>query len=81
MEAEVVERCRELKQHVVDHYAGKLDLSRLREEIAVQFGQVNVRFGELEARMARTEATLIKWFVATAFALAGTTFAIARYIP
>ena len=85
MEAEVAERFRELKQHVADHYASKLDIAKLREEMAVQFGQVHVKFAELESRMeskmTRMESTIVKWFVATSFALVSATFAIARYLP
>ena len=80
MDAEVVERFKELKQHVADHYASKLDIAILREEIAVQFGQVNLRFAEMDSKMTRLESNLIKWFVATSVALVSATFAIARYI-
>ena len=84
MEAEVADRFKELKQHVTDHYASKLDIAILREEIAVQFGQVHVKFAELESKMESKmtllESTIIKWFVATSFTLVGITFAIARYV-
>ncbi|KQQ47618.1 hypothetical protein ASF61_03030 [Duganella sp. Leaf126] len=81
MEAEVAERFRELKQHVAEHYASKLDIAKLREDMAVQFGQVNLLFAEMDAKMTRLESTIIKWFVATSFALVGATFAMARYLP
>ena len=81
MEAEVADRFKELKQHVADHYASKLDIAILREEIAVQFGQVNLSFAEMDSKMTRLESNIIKWFVATSFALVSVTFAIARYLP
>lgn len=81
MEAEVADQFKELKQHVADHYASKLDIAILREEIAVQFGQVNLRFAEMDSKMTRLESNIIKWFVATSFALVSVTFAIARYLP
>ena len=81
MEAEVADRFKELKQHVADHYASKLDIAILREEIAVQFGQVNLRFAEMDSKMTRLESNIIKWFIATSFALVSVTFAIARYLP
>jgi len=65
MEAEVADRFKELKQHVADHYASKLDIAILGEEIAVQFGQVNLRFAEMDSKMTRLESNIIKWFVAT----------------
>jgi len=81
MESEVADRFKELQQHVADHYASKLDIAILREEIAVQFGQVNLRFAEMDSKMTRLESNIIKWFVATSFALVSVTFAIARYLP
>ena len=84
MDADVVERFKEMKQNISDQCSSKVDMARLREEMAMQFGQVYVKFAELESRlelkMTRTESTLIKWFVATSFALVSVTFAIARYV-
>jgi hypothetical protein len=84
MEAEVAERFKEFKQNMTDQCSSKVDMARLREELAAQFGQVYVKFAELESRlelkMTRLEANLIKWFVATSVALVSVTFAIARYV-
>lgn len=41
MEAEVAERFREFKQNMSEQCSSKVDLARLREELAAQFGQVH----------------------------------------
>lgn len=80
MEAEVAERFKEFKQTMAEHYASKLDIAKLREEIAVQFGHVNLKLAELELKMTRLESSIVKWFMATSVTLVGMTFAIARYV-
>ena len=66
-------RHKELKEHMEKHYATKVELLTFREDVAIQFGKVHVE-------IARLETTLIKWFIATAITIAGTSFAIARYV-
>jgi hypothetical protein len=80
MEADVIERFKEVRQSMSDQCSSKVDVATLRGEIAAQFGQVYVRFAEVDIKMTRMESNLIKWFVATSFALVSVTFAIARYV-
>lgn len=72
-------RHRELKEHMVQHYATKVDLLTFREEVAIQFGKVHVEIAQIHVTIAKLEATVIKWFIATAIAIAGASFGIARY--
>jgi hypothetical protein len=66
-------RHKELKEHLEKHYATKVDLLTFREDVAIQFGKVHVE-------IAKLETTLIRWFIATAIAIAGASFGIARFI-
>jgi hypothetical protein len=66
-------RHNELKDYLEKRHCTKVDLLIFREEVAIQFGQVHVE-------IAKLESTLIKWFIATAVAIAGMSFAIARYV-
>lgn len=71
--AEMKDHYAELKEHMEKHCATKVELLTFREDVAIQFGKVHVE-------IARLETTLIKWFVATAIAIAGVSFGIARFI-
>ena len=62
----------ELRDYMEKHYATKVDLLLFREDVAIQFGKVHVE-------IAKLETTLIRWFIATAIAIAGASFGIARY--
>jgi predicted nuclease with TOPRIM domain len=80
------ERFKELKEYLEKHYASKAELLKFREDVAVQFGQVQVRIAQVHTEIAQVhvniaklETTLIKWFIATAIAIAGGSFGIARY--
>jgi hypothetical protein len=73
-------RHKELKEHMEKQYATKVDLLTFREEVAIQFGKVHVEIAQIHVTIAKLEATVIKWFIATAIAIAGASFGIARFI-
>lgn len=81
MESDVMDFIKQFREEMRNTYATKVELLAFREDVAVQFGKVHVEIAKLEAKMAEAEARIIKWFVATAIAIAGVVFAMARYLP
>ncbi|MFA9215523.1 MAG: hypothetical protein ACEQSK_00310 [Sphingomonadaceae bacterium] len=66
-----------MDQEIAKFYASKVDLLELRESIAIHFGKVHVDIAEVNGRicmvgtrLAELETRLVKWFVATAIAIA-----------
>jgi len=88
MESDVMDFIKQFREEMRNTYATKVELLAFREDVAVQFGKVHVEIAsthtliaKLEAKMAEAEARIIKWFVATAIAITGVVFAMARYLP
>ncbi len=73
------QRIKELKEFLEKHYASKIDLLEFREDVAIQFGKVHVEIAQVHVTIAKLEARMAKWFIATIIAMAGVSFAIARY--
>jgi hypothetical protein len=88
MESDIMDFIKQFREEMRNTYATKVELLAFREDVAVQFGKVHVEIAnthtliaKLEAKMAEAEARIIKWFVATAIAITGVVFAMARYLP
>jgi glutathione S-transferase len=91
MDHEVAERFKEMSEHSREHYASKAEmavefgkvqvaLANLRTEMLTGDARIEASVSKLETQMHKLEARLIRWFVGTAIAIAGLTFAIARYV-
>ncbi len=91
MDHEVAERLKEMHQHFREHYASKAEMAaefgkvhvaiaNLHTEIIAVDSKIAISVSKLETHMHKLEARLIRWFVGTAIAIAGVTFAIARYV-
>jgi hypothetical protein len=81
MESDVMDFIKQFREEMRNTYATKVELLAFREDVAVQFGKVHVEIANTHTLIAKLEARIIKWFVATAIAIAGVVFAMARYLP